>query len=45
MSRVIAELTLEAGTRLRRIHPAVPLRVLDYANAFFTTTRDSLRFM
>jgi branched-chain amino acid transport system substrate-binding protein len=45
MSRVIAELTLEAGTRARRGHPCVPPRVLDYAQAFFTTTRDSLRFL
>lgn len=45
MSRVIAELTLEAGTRARRVHPSVPPRVLDYAQAFFTTTRDSLRVL
>ena len=45
MSRVVAELTIEAGARIPPSHPAVPARVLDYARAFFATTRDSLRFL
>lgn len=45
MSRVIAELIVEAGARERAGHPAVPTEVVDYAHAFFATTRDSLRFL
>lgn len=45
MSRVVAELTIEAGARTRPSHPAVPPRVLDYAEAFLSTARDSLRFL
>ncbi|ANW67159.1 hypothetical protein BCA37_29570 [Mycobacterium sp. djl-10] len=45
MSRVLAELIIEAGARTRPSHPAVPPRVLDYAEGFLQTSRDSLRFL
>ncbi|BBY28486.1 ABC transporter substrate-binding protein [Mycolicibacterium sediminis] len=45
MSRVVAELTIEPGARTHPTHPAVPPRVVEYAEAFFATARDSLRFL
>ncbi|BDX29515.1 hypothetical protein TUM20985_00620 [Mycobacterium antarcticum] len=45
MSRVVAELVLEAGARSHAAPENVPGDVLRYARAFFQTTRDSLRFL
>ena len=45
MSRVVAELTLEPGTRLQTLPASVPPEVIRYARGMFQTTRDSLRFL
>lgn len=45
MSKVVAELVVEADARHRPAHPAVPDRVVDYAVGFLATARDSLRFL
>ncbi|GFG51819.1 hypothetical protein CQY20_07760 [Mycolicibacterium agri] len=45
MSRVIAELIIDAQARDQASHPAVPPEIVGYARAFFETTRDSLRFL
>ena len=45
MSRVVAELALEPGTRLQTLPASVPPEVIRYARGMFQTTRDSLRFL
>ena len=45
MSRVVAELTLEPGTRPQTLPASVPPEVIRYARGMFQTTRDSLRFL
>lgn len=45
MSRVLAELTLEPGTRFPDVPASVPPELARYAKAFFQTSRDSLRFL
>ena len=46
MSRVVAELTLEPGTRLQTLPAAVPAEVIRYARGMLQEPpRDSLRFL
>lgn len=45
MSRVVAELTLEPGSRVPVADGTVPPDVIRYGRAFFLSTRESLRFL